>query len=598
MKSETKTCQNCKSQFTIEPDDFDFYNKIKVPPPTFCPECRLRRRFMFRNERILYKRKCDLCKKEVISIYSQDKDYKVYCPPCWWSDKWDAQEYGREYDFSLSFFEQFDELMHKVPHVALIGIHKTLVNSEYTNQVGSLKNCYLITNSDYDERCYYASGLEHSFDCFDMYNSTHNELCYDSLYLAKCNRVFFSQNSEACVDSLFLKDCIGCVNCFGCINLRNQQYHIFNKKFSPEGYKEELRRLGFDSGSYISSEAFHSRAKEFWSRFPNKFIHARRNKNISGDYIYNSKNTHDSFDVNGAEDSRYCTLLMAPGTKAAYDYTEYGDSAELIYETQLAGLQIYNIKFSHLVWSGSRNVEYSYLTPQNCSNIFGCVSLRNQNYCILNKKYKEGEYFDLRDKIIQHMQDHSYKNKIGHTYTYGEFFPPDISPFCYNETTAQEFFTLNEKESMSQGYQWKGPETRNYQISLQSEDLPDHIRSVSDAISKEIISCAHQGTCNENCTTAFQIISAELQFYKKMNLPLPRLCPNCRHSQRLKQRNPLKLWTRKCQCAGEHSDNKVYKNTAEHFHSTNHCSNEFKTSYSPEREEIVYCEKCYQSEVV
>lgn len=34
-KSETKICQNCKKDFTIDPEDFKFYEKIKVPSPTF-----------------------------------------------------------------------------------------------------------------------------------------------------------------------------------------------------------------------------------------------------------------------------------------------------------------------------------------------------------------------------------------------------------------------------------------------------------------------------------------------------------------------------------------------------------------------------------
>jgi hypothetical protein len=83
-----------------------------------------------------------------------------------------------------------------------------------------------------------------------------------------------------------------------------------------------------------------------------------------------------------------------------------------------------------------------------------------------------------------------------------------------------------------------------------------------------------------------------------MNLPLPRLCPNCRHYQRLKQRNPLKLWKRHCQCAGGKSSNGVYQNTVVHNHGTNPCPNEFETSYSPERPEIIYCEECYLKEVV
>ena len=42
MKVETKICQNCKKDFIIEPEDFNFYEKIKVPLPTFCADCAIR----------------------------------------------------------------------------------------------------------------------------------------------------------------------------------------------------------------------------------------------------------------------------------------------------------------------------------------------------------------------------------------------------------------------------------------------------------------------------------------------------------------------------------------------------------------------------
>jgi len=105
INSETKICQNCKKEFIIEPEDFVFYKKIKVPAPTFCPECRLIRRMMFRNGRTLYKRKCDLCEEDIISMYSSEKPHKIYCNSCWYSDKWDPMEYGKNYNFNKSFFE-------------------------------------------------------------------------------------------------------------------------------------------------------------------------------------------------------------------------------------------------------------------------------------------------------------------------------------------------------------------------------------------------------------------------------------------------------------------------------------------------------------
>ncbi|MCX6723307.1 MAG: hypothetical protein NT094_04580, partial [Candidatus Staskawiczbacteria bacterium] len=115
MQQETKKCQNCKKDFIIEPDDFNFYEKIKVSAPTFCPQCRMQRRFAFRNDRTLFKRKCSRCEKDVISIYHKDSTYIVYCQSCWWSDDWDPLEHGVEYDFTKPFFEQFDQLLRQTP---------------------------------------------------------------------------------------------------------------------------------------------------------------------------------------------------------------------------------------------------------------------------------------------------------------------------------------------------------------------------------------------------------------------------------------------------------------------------------------------------
>ena len=65
-EAENKICQNCKKDFIIEPDDFGFYEKIGVPPPTFCPECRLQRRLAWMVNLNLFKRRCDLCGEETI----------------------------------------------------------------------------------------------------------------------------------------------------------------------------------------------------------------------------------------------------------------------------------------------------------------------------------------------------------------------------------------------------------------------------------------------------------------------------------------------------------------------------------------------------
>jgi hypothetical protein len=76
-------------------------------------------------------------------MYSPDKSYKVYEQSYWWSDKWDAMDYGRDFDFSKSFFEQFEELYKNVPRVCLTNTHKTNENSDYVNYIINAKNSYL-----------------------------------------------------------------------------------------------------------------------------------------------------------------------------------------------------------------------------------------------------------------------------------------------------------------------------------------------------------------------------------------------------------------------------------------------------------------------
>ena len=99
MNTEERNCQNCKQSFVIEPDDFSFYEKMSLPVPTFCPDCRRERRLAWRNNMSLYNSKCALCDKSVITIYAPDSGLTIYCNKCWWSDKWDPKDYGVDYDF-------------------------------------------------------------------------------------------------------------------------------------------------------------------------------------------------------------------------------------------------------------------------------------------------------------------------------------------------------------------------------------------------------------------------------------------------------------------------------------------------------------------
>jgi len=593
---ETRTCQNCGNSFVIDAQDFAFYEKIKVPAPTWCPECRLKRRMLWRNERALYKRKCDATGKDIISMYSPDKPFKVYDQKYWWSDKWDPMDYGREYDWNKPFFEQFRELMEEVPRSALFNLEST--NSEYCNFVANLKDCYLLFGSWFSENCLYGNTVNESRDSVDNFFVNKCQGVYNCIDCENSYQIFYSKESSSCVDSWFLFDCRNCQNCLFCTNLRNKSYYAFNKPISKKKFREMVANF---SGSFKSINEAYSRFRSIIkTKSIHRFMVGKNNRNVTGNFIYNSKNVFEGFFIHGSENVKYA--VKSDDQKDTIDV--YGCSrGELVYESTA---NVFSHKSRFIVMGKNVLDSYYLIDCFNVSNCFGCVGLRNKQYCILNKQYTKEEYEKLVPKIIEHMNKMPYVDKKGRVYKYGEFFPPELSPFAYNETIAQEYFPLTKEQAIEKGYRWKDPEQRNIKPDIYTKDLPDNIKDVKDDIVGKVIQCAHakvkeDGTleqgCNEQCTTGFKIIPQELEFYRKMNLPLPRLCPNCRHYQRIKQRNPLKLWKRQCMCGGEKSTNGVYTNTAKHFHGKERCPNEFYTTYSPDRKEIVYCEECYKREV-
>ena len=567
--SETKICQNCKKDFVIEPDDFDFYEKIKVPSPTFCPECRLILRLNWRNERSLYWRECGLCGEKILSVYNSTVVFPVYCHQCYWSDKWDGLSYGRLYDFSKPFFEQFNKLQSRVPHLALNNLN--IQNSPYVNQAWNSKNSYMCFDLGYGENVLYSKACHFLKDTLDCTYSKKLELCHSCINTKDSSRSVGLFNCEGCVDSYFLKNCKNCSSCILCVNLRNKNYHILNKPYTKEEF--EKAKNDFINGSYQKFE----KNQELLKGFAEKFIH-KENENLrvlncTGNYIWDSKNCHHCFNVFKSENCKFANDIDSD-VKDAMDLSHAAEG-ELMYNgVSVSGTNV----ICGWMNTFSLNVRYCISCLKNVSNIFGCIGLMDKQNCILNKQYSKEEYENLLPQIIEHMGKMPYLNLRSHKFVYGDYFPSDLSAFAYNETTAQEYFPLTKEQALERGYNWKDPEPRSYKADLTADQLPDHIKDVKDDIVGQVIECGHKGQCNEQCTEAFRIIPQELQFYRRMNLPLPRLCPNCRHYQRLKQRNPLKLWKRQCQRPG--------------------CTNTFETSYAPNRPEIVYCEGCYLKEVV
>lgn len=548
-----KTCKQCGARFELDQRDLDFYKKIAIPLPTFCPDCRVQRRQIFRNDRVFYNRKCDLSAKQFISTYAPDCGYKVYYPDEWYGDKWDPMDYGRDFDFSKPFFQQFDALMHVVPRLGIDIVN--CENSYYCNFCGDDKNCYLDIAGEANEDCYFNLFVKHSknvVDCTFVYNST---LCYECINCYDCYNVQHSTYCENCSDSLFCFDLKGCHNCLFSTGLRNKEYFIFNKPYSKPDYVKYLADLQL--GSYIQRQ----KLREGWRKFKKENAIFRANyflncENVSGDDVKNSKNTFNSFNVLNCEDCRYLYDVLDAKDCHDLNYSLY--KPELSYEL-ISTLNMIKSAFS--LESHYCDEVYYCDMVNNSKNLFACIGLNHKQYCILNKQYSREEYERLVPKIIEHMKKDGATPDGGQEW--GEFFPASLSPFAYNETVAQEYFPLTLEEARSKNFRWKEErKEKNNQVS--EYKIPDDIKDVPDDLVKQILIC-------EKSKRPYKIIESELKFYRKMNIPLPHISPDQRHLERMMLRNPRRLAQRKC----------------------SNCGQALLSTFTSNRTEKVYCEACY-----
>ncbi len=219
---------------------------------------------------------------------------------------------------------------------------------------------------------------------------------------------------------------------------------------------------------------------------------------------------------------------------------------EYCYECHAVGMNSQNVMFCDATWGGASNVMYSRYCVNGCQDCFGCISLKKARYCILNKQYTKEEYEITKTRIIEHMK---------RTGEWGEYFPPALSTFTYNESFAQDYFPLTKEQALQLGYTW-----RDQEVNIQSVSPAEMIPNVPV--------CDH-------CSKQFRVIPQEKAFYEKWNVVVPKVCFECRHKRRMSYKNPRRMYARNCM----------------------KCSKEIQSTGSPEGQEVVYCESCYLGEV-
>jgi hypothetical protein len=521
-----------------------------VPPPTHCPDCRMQKQMAWRNERVLYRRKSGASGKEIISMYPEGTSFPVYERSEWWSDSWDPLSFGREFDFSCPFFEQFLALREVVPRPALQAVN--VENCDYCNFALESRNSYLSHNCYRSESMLYCYWTMECKDCVDCSYLFQSQRCFDC---ADCNHSYgcvSCQLCHNCSDCFRSYDCRGCANCFGCVGLRQKSHCMFNEQLTKGEYEKRMKEFDVQDPSHVRT--IEERVRSLRAKHPHLYSVQEKTENCTGDYIFEAKDCVECYQAYRIQD---CVHVQdTDGCRDALDCYHPG-WAEVLYNAY-SPVRQRNTAFCCVCWDGS-DVFYCDMCF-SVNHCFGCVGLRHKKYCIFNRQYSKEDYEALLPRIVAHMK----KTPAGRQ-EWGEFFPVTLSPIAYNESMAQQEFPLTKEEVLARGWRWRddlpfttGKETIGW------EKIPERTEDLPDSITAEVLACI-------KCGRNYRIIPQELEFYRSARVRFPRECPECRYEARAALRNPRHLHKRACA----------------------KCGKEIETTYTPDNPAIVYCEKCY-----
>lgn len=317
----------------------------------------------------------------------------------------------------MGFFDEFQTLRERTPRVGIMNYEG--VNSDFCNYCFRCRDSYLCAGSDFLEDSIYDYWCYHCIECLDCCYCYDCDLCYMSVDCQKCYNCDFCQDCRDCQNCTYSHNCYACIDLFGCVGLMHKKYCIFNRQYAPEEYFERLKALK----TVPRSETL-QQFEALQARDPRIFMHQTGSEAVTGDYIVNSKNCLQCFDVTEARDSMYITNAI--NISHCCDISFAGEEPLCDCYQIMSGIALNNCDFmlqcTHI--NDSSYCEQCFYSH----HLFGCVGLKNREFCILNEHYSEKEYRARVREIISEMRASGQ---------YGRWFE---SPFPHQDSKAYEIF--------------------------------------------------------------------------------------------------------------------------------------------------------------
>lgn len=415
-----------------------------------------------------------------------------------------------------NFIEKFRELFLISPQCG--SWTRASENCDYGDISTNSKDCYMLFNSGNCRNAYYCEDSRVLNDATDCSLCENCELCYECVDCDTCYNSNFCQDCTNCRDINFSYDLRRCSDCFGCCTMRDKQYCIFNEQFSKEEYEKKMKMFDYSNSAGIAY--IWQKLEEFKKKNPRMYIHQHDTTDSTGDYIYHSKNCYRCFDTRHSEDSGYIYQAnLDQGTKDSWDCGPIPTVMDLCYDIAYAD---YLFKCKHVYWASRLKDSEWCVNCIESENLFGCAYVKNRHdgFYILNEKVGEDEYHE-RTKEIKKML---LENGI---YTLHDLINKDL-----------EQGKKDEKKRLDLG------EKRERDCFI--------------------------------CDDKFELVQAEIEFYKKWNITWPVYCPECRSKQRYALRNERKMYKRIC----------------------DKCKKTLISTFPNDSKFVVYCLRCWHENLV
>lgn len=406
---------------------------------------------------------------------------------------------GQDYNFALSFWDNFSSLFHKVSLPSMVHFFEN-ENADYADVVSKSKNIYLsayVANTNED--IYYSFGVKDG--CVNVFHSAlvadHSENVAMSCGVMHSYKVFYSRYITNCSDVWFSTNLVGCTHCINCHDLENISYAINNKVMSKEEYETQKQTILQQTHNYLTRyKELPTQPKNIASSNVSGTFLVESQDVENGHFAYRLKNGRNVFNVGWFESNENLYDCFDGGGPTSADM--YGINGFAISSEKCAiSCHIPNCN----------NVYYSYYL-ESCSYCLWCVGIKNKQFCIFNKQYSKEERFVLANQIFAQMEKE---------WVLGDFFPASICPFYFNDTIAQIVGNFNESEITHDGYLRRQEEVK--------VDIPATaaIIKTTDPLLASYDSNVLQKVIQDNKGNYYRIIKSELDFHQRYALPLSQL---------------------------------------------------------------------------